>query len=174
MNLDNLNEIQIKGQILKLSLSAVTPGDNSFIFQLYKETRLNNTMLMHLDETMQELIQRQQFELEDQQFTFQYPNAQRYLIYVEELAVGRFYSNEEENCIHVIALGLLEKYRNLGIGSRILEKVKEEAKARNKKVSLHVTWYNQGAYQLYLRQGFQVAEETPVVYRMEYNPDDIE
>lgn len=68
--------------------------------------------------------------------------------------------------IPVLAIGVAEGFRNQGVGSALLESLKNESiKNGISKISLCVTKTNV-AYQLYVKQGFQVVEDIEDSYNM--------
>lgn len=78
-----------------------------------------------------------------------------------------FYMNEKR--LHINELVVDEKYRNLGIGTKLINKVFEFAK-QNKisKVDLYVTADNCNAVEFYKRKGFEIER-----YMMSVNMKDI-
>ena len=65
---------------------------------------------------------------------------------------------------YICGLALFPHYRNQGLGSRLLEIARQQARARGfERLSLVAFEQNTGSVRLYLRQGFRVIDRAPVV-----------
>ena len=63
-----------------------------------------------------------------------------------------------------------EKFRNQGIGRKILRFVKD--KFQGKKIILETNKNNQSAYHLYLSEGFKVTKDGKCCVKMEFEPNE--
>ena len=81
------------------------------------------------------------------------------IILIQDAVVGLVAVEEFPSHVWLVKLYLLEKYRNQGIGSQVLQGVQESASARGKPVTLRVLRVNKRAQALYERHGFTVSEE---------------
>ena len=71
---------------------------------------------------------------------------------------------EVSGSYYVSAMAVFPEYRGKGLGTRILEIAKEEARDHGcQEVSLLVFGHNEGAIHLYERNGFGVIDRAPVV-----------
>jgi ribosomal protein S18 acetylase RimI-like enzyme len=77
---------------------------------------------------------------------------------VQDEVVGLVAVEEFPSHVWLVKLYLLEKHRNQGIGSRVLQGVQESASARGKPVTLRLLRVNKHAQALYERHGFKVTE----------------
>ena len=65
-----------------------------------------------------------------------------------------------------------DEFQGQGIGSKVLQELIDEAKAKEIPIKLQVLKENEGARRLYLKFGFKDTEITDMHYLMEYNPSD--
>lgn len=92
-----------------------------------------------------------------------------FLAYFNDVIVGavscRIESHNNENKLYVLTLGVLEPYRHLGIGKKLLDKALEIA-SRNSVVSvfLHVHVVNKTAINFYLKNDFKEMERIENYY----------
>ena len=82
------------------------------------------------------------------------------IILVDDEAVGFLAVEDLPSHIWLVKLYIVQKHRNHGIGSEILEGVLQSAKEKRKPVSLRVLKVNKRAQALYAKHGFKVTGET--------------
>ena len=84
----------------------------------------------------------------------------------------RVETHKNETKLYILTLGVLEPYRKLGIGKRLLEKVMEIAERNIGVVSvfLHVHVDNQKAYEFYKKREFLETERLNDYYTNIPNP----
>ncbi|KAI5948915.1 NAT5 [Candida theae] len=71
-------------------------------------------------------------------------------------AVNSTVLQKTPNCVYIESFAVLEKYRNLGIGSKLLSWVIEETKNRYiHEIVVHVQVTNEKAINWYLKKGFE-------------------
>jgi len=68
-------------------------------------------------------------------------------------------------------IALLPAHRNIGIGTKLIRELQEEARGAGKTLSIHVEQFNP-ALRLYERLGFKKVREFGLYYLMEWNVDD--
>jgi ribosomal protein S18 acetylase RimI-like enzyme len=78
-----------------------------------------------------------------------------------EKAVGLLAVEIEQSHLWLVKLYLRNPVRGLGLGTKLLQLVIEEAAQLGKPVRLRVLKVNEGAQRLYRRHGFAVVGETP-------------
>ncbi|MDP4145256.1 MAG: GNAT family N-acetyltransferase [Bacillota bacterium] len=156
--------------IIIISLQPILPSDNDFLLKVFKECRTDLAFISGMNEEQKSNIIRQQFVIEQYQLKQTYPEAELNLVMFNGQPVGRLYINYGKNEDRIIAIGLLESYRFLGIGKKIMISVIETAAEKGKAVSLQVAWFNKSAYAFYEKLGFKVVEDNGVMYEMKYTP----
>ncbi|KAI7901717.1 acyl-CoA N-acyltransferase [Cokeromyces recurvatus] len=104
------------------------------------------------------------------------------IIYYDNQCAGaiccRLESNKYSNFtarIYMMTLGVLKLYRNLGLGSMLIEHIMEYArKTTNPMITsiyLHVQTVNEKAIRFYMRNGFRIHSFVPDYYRFIENRD---
>jgi ribosomal protein S18 acetylase RimI-like enzyme len=81
------------------------------------------------------------------------------IILVEDQPAGLVAVEEFPSYLWLVKLYLLARYRNQGIGSKVLVDLQQTATTQGKAVTLRVLKVNKGARALYARHGFKVTEE---------------
>jgi ribosomal protein S18 acetylase RimI-like enzyme len=151
-----------------ISLCPIEPKDNEFLLRVFKESRPDLNLINDISEEQRESIILEQFKMEKQQLEQIYPNAEFSIIKLNEEPIGRIYIYYGETTNRIVEIGLLEDYRGLGIGQRLMTTVIGNATKMKKNVRLQVAWFNQRAYKFYERIGFKVIENQEVFFEMEY------
>lgn len=71
---------------------------------------------------------------------------------------------EAPGSLYISGVALFPEYRNLGIGSRLMDAAMQTARERDvPKLSLIAFEQNEGSWRLYLRLGYDVVDQRPVV-----------
>jgi ribosomal protein S18 acetylase RimI-like enzyme len=71
---------------------------------------------------------------------------------------------EAPGSLYISGVALFPEYRGLGIGSRLMDAALDDARERGlSKLSLIAFEQNQGSWRLYLRLGYDVVDQRPVV-----------
>lgn len=92
------------------------------------------------------------------------------LILADDTVVGLLAVEDFPTYTWLVKLYLLQAYRGRGIGSKVLEKLLEDARAQGKPVTLQVLRVNQRAQSLYARHGFKLTEERKALLFMTCGP----
>ena len=142
----------------QILLEKVKPLHQSFLEELYRSTREEELSQTNWTEQQKKQFIVMQFLAQKADYERKFPNAQQQIVYYKKQLVGRLYSNETENNIHIIDIALLPKYRNKGIGKSLLEQLISKAKKQQKRISLQVIKTNP-AKNLYTRLGFVVVKQ---------------
>jgi ribosomal protein S18 acetylase RimI-like enzyme len=150
----------------KISLRPVTAEDMAFLFKVYESTRAEEMALAPWSDEQKEDFLRQQFHIQNTQYSESYSDADFQVIVVDGRDAGRLYVDRGAEEIRIIDISLLPDFRGRGIGGSILRAILDEAEARM--VVLHVLRTNP-AIRLYQRLGFAVAEELDPFLRMQWS-----
>lgn len=151
---------------MNISLRSIVDSDKLFLMEVYASTRIDelNRALEWSEEQKSAFIQHQ-FNAQDDYYKKVYPDATYDLILYNDITVGRLYVERIllEGTIRIIDIAILPVFRKLGIGSYLINHLKEEANQANKSITIHVEVFNK-ALDLYKRLGFQILKETNGVY----------
>jgi len=88
------------------------------------------------------------------------------LILVDNNVIGCYCSYIKDDCIFLDEIYIEKEYRNFGIGTDLITKEIENAKAKKVSVELWVYKDNEKAINLYQKLGFNIKEETKNRYLM--------
>jgi ribosomal protein S18 acetylase RimI-like enzyme len=127
---------------------------------------------LHLNAWPEQVTQQiiaMQFKAFEQSVINIFPENIDYLITYNEKKAGRLQLNKDNQEIRIINISLLAAFRNIGIGSSILQDIIKEANLKNKSTVLEVDKMNP-AVNLYFRFGFKIFDENELKYTMKYNP----
>lgn len=143
------------------ALRQATANDFHFLYRLHAATirEAVEATFGSWDESFQQAHFEEQFQPEVRQ-----------IIVLEGQDVGVLQIEEREE--HVF-LGLIEvapEMQNRGLGTRVINDVLAQARARGEAVRLQVLKGNPGARRLYERLGFAIVEEREERYVMSWNP----
>ena len=138
-----------------LSVKAANTNDDPFMAQLFYSTK---TLFyeLGLPSEVVEIMLEQQYRLQQASYREQYPNANTYILFYHQQAVGKVMLDISEYKIHIIDLIIIPDMRGQGFGSVILEAIKQEALKRHLPVGLSVESENTQAKKLYLQHGFKL------------------
>jgi len=152
-----------------ITLQLAQSDHKEFLFKIFKESRPDLMSINEILENKKTKIIHHQFLIEQQQLQELYPNAEFNVIMFKGEPIGRFYINCGKTSDHIIEIGILGKYRRMGIGTRIMQSVIENAIKKEKGVNLQVAWFNYSAFSFYKKLGFQLIKENGAFYEMQFN-----
>jgi len=155
--------------MMPISLRPVTPDDEEFLLSVYASTRADEMALADWSAEQKESFLRMQFRAQTQYYTENYKGAEFQVITLKDQLIGRFYIHRRGDEIRIMDIALLPDYRNLGIGSALLQEILEQGKNHNLPVTVHVEQFNP-ALRLYKRMGFRSKEDKGVYLLMEWSP----
>ena len=135
-----------------LILRAVTPEDEPFLLEVYASTRIDELAGFGWSDEQQQAFIRMQFLARQRT----YPRADDRIILLDGRPVGRMMVDRGEAAILLRDIALLAEYRNVGIGSRLIHDLMQEATAAGKPIELHVV-ATSPAVRLYERLGFRIS-----------------
>lgn len=153
-----------------VSLCPVESCHEDFLLQLFKECRPDLEFIGNLHGKQKDAIIFQQFTIEQDQLSKMYPDAEFNIVMLNREPIGRLYIYYGKTTDRILEIGLLEKYRSLGIGKKLVIKVIQNATKMNKNVSLQVAWFNQRAYGFYEKLNFKIVKNIGISYEMYYMP----
>jgi ribosomal protein S18 acetylase RimI-like enzyme len=142
----------------QITLRPVTEADLNFLFSVYASTREQEMALVPWTPEQKEAFVRMQFEAQRRHYAAEHPQAQHAVICLDQSPVGRIYFDPTTETFHILDVTVLPEYRNRGIGSTLLSRTLEQARAVGKPVTIYVETYNP-SLRLFERLGFARAQE---------------
>ncbi|MED1798114.1 GNAT family N-acetyltransferase [Brevibacillus porteri] len=152
-----------------LHVVAATSEDQSFQYQVYASTRVDEIDSWGWGEAQQEAFLRMQFAMQQQAYQFQFPKAHYQLIVADTKRVGHLLIDRTEHELHLVDIALLPEYRNKGIGTFVMKKLQDEAAQQGKPLKLQVMKLDVASHLLYERLGFACTGEYGMHIEMEWS-----
>ncbi len=153
----------------RIALRAATPEDTGFLARLYFDIRRREVGAWGWPSEQQEMFLRMQFDAQCRSYRAAYPDASHTIICIDGAPVGRMLVGRESGGMCLVDIALLEPYRNLGIGTSLLQQLQEECEAARSKLRLQVLHTNP-AIRLYRRLGFCQTAADAMYAQMEWVP----
>lgn len=159
---------------VNVSLRPVTPADKEFLISVYGGSRAAELAQVDWDDAQKDAFIRWQFERQHDEYTQRYPTARYEVILVDGAPAGRIWVGADEKQIRLLDIAILAQFQNRGVGTYLLNQLKDEA-AREKKVLRHMVFVlNDNAYRFYERLGFSTIEDLGGYKHMEWTPEQAE
>jgi ribosomal protein S18 acetylase RimI-like enzyme len=158
---------------MMIDLREVAEDDAGFLYSVYASTRTDEMARVDWNTEQKEAFLRMQFNAQAQFYIENYPGATFQVITLNDQPIGRLYIHRKKDEIRIMDIALLPEYRNLGIGSTLLQNILERGKSLNLPVTIHVEQFNP-ALRLYKRRGFRQKEDKGVYLLMEWSPENKE
>ncbi len=147
----------------------ITAADLGFLERLYRSTREDELATTPWSEEEKASFIAFQFNAQHQYYQEQFAAADYLLVVDGEQPIGRVYLDRREDELRLIDIALIPDRRRGGLGTRLLEDLLDEARARDLPVRIHVEQFNP-AMRLYRRLGFEPVEDQGVYQLMEWRP----
>ena len=117
---------------------------------------------------LRDRLLRFQFQAQRQGYREQFPAADERLILGEDAPTGWVIVDRSGPEVRCVDIAVVPEKRGLGIGTRVLRGLQEEAAASGRPLVLAVLRTNIRAFALYRRLGFRVKSETDLHALMEW------
>jgi ribosomal protein S18 acetylase RimI-like enzyme len=152
-----------------VTLRAITPDDEDFLYRVYASTREEELARTGWDEEQTVAFLQMQFRAQQQDYRQRFSSAEFQVILLNERPVGRLYVDRRQDEIRIIDIALLTPFRNAGIGSKLMERLVGEADQADLPIRIHV---EQGspALRIYDRFGFLAVSQDEIYILMERPP----
>ena len=154
-----------------LTLRPVIDSDEEFLLSVYASTRADELGQVQWPEGQQEIFLRWQFDMQRRQYEARFPEAEYYIILVNDEAAGRIWIGRDAEQIRLLDIALVPEFQNRGAGTLLLGALIDEAKTANKPLRHMVFMLNNDAHRFYERLGFLVIEDLGAYKHMEWRPD---
>jgi len=154
-----------------LTLQPVAESDEEFLLSVYASTRADELAQVEWPEGQQEIFLRWQFDMQRRQYEARFPDAEYYVILVDDEPAGRIWIGRDAEQIRLLDIALLSEFQNRGAGTLLLGALIDEAKTAKKPLRHMVFMLNNDAHRFYERLGFVVIEDLGAYKHMEWRPD---
>jgi ribosomal protein S18 acetylase RimI-like enzyme len=154
-----------------IELRPEAPEDAEFLYALYASTRADELKLTDWTDEQKGQFCRQQFSAQTVHYRKHNPEAQFSVILRDRTPAGRLYVDRSGRRIHIIDISLVPEHRGVGLGTRFLRELQEEAGNAGQALSINVERFNP-ALRLYQRLGFLPVEDQGVYLLMKWTKPD--
>ena len=152
-----------------IQLRPVEEKDTAFIEVVYRTTREIELNYTNWSEHQKDAFISMQSAAQLADYKTKCPDAIFQVIIYNKKDVGRFFTCETENDIHLLDISLLPEFTGKGIGTSLLRRLIQRSNKVQKKISLHVEPSNP-ALKWYQELGFIHIKDNGRFYYMEREP----
>src|SRR5437763_13862000 len=153
----------------RLALRAVTADDEAFLLFVYDRSRAEELAQAEWQEGQQEAFVKWQFDLQRREYDARFPDAEYYIILVDNAPAGRFWIGEDAKQIRLLDIAILPEFQNRGAGTRLLKQLIAEAVDSGKVLRHMVFVLNNDAHRFYERLGFEIIDDLGAYKHMEWS-----
>lgn len=154
-----------------VTLRPVTADDEEFLYEVYASSRADEVAQVEWPEGMKEAFLRMQLAAQRKDYEGRHPEAEYAVILVGGRPAGRIWIARPGDEIHLLDIALLPEFQNCGVGTVLLSRLMDEARAAGLPLRHYVFILNTEALRFYERLGFEVVGESGGAYRyMEWDP----
>ena len=163
--------LMIKKEIYpeNISLRTAEISDEAFLETVYADSRREELVAFRWSRHKEDEFFKMQFCLQTRAYRMQFPAAQYCIVELDETSVGRIIVCRCEKEIRLLDVTLITSFRGLGIGTFLIERLKNEANFAGKILTLRVLKTNQQAIRLYERLGLEIVEENDLHFSMQWH-----
>lgn len=138
---------------MQITKAPITHSDESFLFDLYADTRQEEMLLVNWDDEQKNAFLKQQFQTQHNYYHTKFPEADFLLILKDQEKAGRLYITKLQNEIRILDLTISPKKRGQGIGSQVIEEILRQANQKKISVKIYLETKSR-AENLFSRLGF--------------------
>ena len=152
---------------LNFSIRRAEGADEAFLEAVYADARRDEFAPFGWSREQEDAFFKMQFQMQSRAYQMQFPDADYHIVELDGEPVGRLIVQRGEKEIRLVDVSLLAEFRNRGIGTFLLERLKTEA-GSDQVLSLHVLKTNVGAKRLYERFGLVAVKESDLHFTMQW------
>ncbi|HZT57420.1 MAG TPA: GNAT family N-acetyltransferase [Pyrinomonadaceae bacterium] len=152
-----------------VALRRATPEDHEDLVRAYASTRAGELAQVTWWDDAQKLdFCRMQYESQKGEYEKRFPDAEYDVILLDGRFAGRLWVARVEREIRLLDIALLPEAQNRGVGTALLTRLMDEARASGKRLRHMVFILNKDALRFYERLGFRVFEDVGGYQHMEW------
>ncbi|MFN0112652.1 MAG: GNAT family N-acetyltransferase [Blastocatellia bacterium] len=123
---------------LNIKLRPAVAEDEDFLVAVYGSTREQELAMVPWTAEQKEAFVRSQLTAQLRHYQTEYPNAEYSIILFEDQPVGRLYVDRRATEVRIMDITLLPAFRGKGISSPLIRRLKDEASAVAKELSINL------------------------------------
>lgn len=149
---------------------AATPEDVAFLRRLYWSFRMEEMDPVPWPPEVKRAFIDQQFDLQHRYYVARFSSADFLILLEGSEPIGRLYVDSSAEQWHLIDIGFLPQWRNLGKGEAVLKTMQRKARAHSVSgIKLHVERRNIRAQSLYRRLRFRETDAGDTHIQMQWS-----
>jgi GNAT superfamily N-acetyltransferase len=125
-----------------VTVRPVVASDDDFLRLVYASTRIPELSVLGWPDEQLDAFIRMQFDAQARHYDAFYPEATRSVVIVDGDPGGRLIVDRSDGTILIVDVALLPEVRRIGVGSRLMRPLLEEADAGGWRVRCHVALGN--------------------------------
>ena len=150
--------------MLMIELRPAVEGDTDFVFSVYASTRAEEMNLVDWTDEQKDAFLHMQLDAQAKHYSLYYPDAEYKIIERAGVPLGRLIVENRGDHFLIMDIALLPEYRRSGIGTFLIQELKQEAVRLKLPLVLRVEFFNPAVY-LYARLGFVKTRAVNTVYQ---------
>jgi GNAT superfamily N-acetyltransferase len=154
-----------------LTLRPVAADDEEFLLSVYAGTRADELGQVEWEAGQQHAFVKWQFDLQRREYDARFPDAEYYLILIDDDPAGRIWIGRDSEQIRLLDIALINQFQNRGVGTVLLRRLIDESKRAGKPLRHMVFVLNNDAHRFYERLGFRIIEDLGAYKHMEFRPE---
>jgi ribosomal protein S18 acetylase RimI-like enzyme len=154
-----------------VQLRPVSESDNEFLLAVYGSTRADELAQVEWADNQQEMFLRWQFDLQRKEYDSRFPDAEYFVIVVDQQPAGRIWVGSDDEQIRLLDIALLAEFQNRGVGTALVQRLMTRAEHEGKALRHMVFVLNNNAERFYERLGFKQIEDFGAYKHMEWQKE---
>lgn len=151
-------------------LRAERPGDETFLFTLFRSHMLAEIAMMPVDQATREALVRMQFQSQTSTYRAQFPDARFDIMEVGNEPIGRIVVDPGGEAGCIVDFALLPDSRGQGRGTAIMAAVLAWFAPLGRPMRCKVLMYNEPSARMCRRVGFEQIGADPPFLQLEWRP----
>lgn len=154
---------------MSVTLRPVRPDDEPFLLRLYATTRQTELSMVPWNDEQKAAFVHMQFIAQREHYHEHYPDASYDVILLDGEPIGRLYVLRQPEDMRIMDISIMPEHRNQGLGTPLIESVKEEARETNRRLRIYLETFNP-SIRLFERLGFRIIEKDYMNFLLEWLP----
>lgn len=153
-----------------VALRLVTAADEPFLRTVYASSREDELAAVPWTDEQRAAFLDLQFRAQAADYARRFPSADQSVVLANGTPVGRVWVHQGDGELRLLDVTILTSARGRGIGTFLLRRLQERARASGVPLRHTVLTSNIAARRLYERVGFAVVDSTETHHLMEWRP----
>ena len=155
---------QIDANGAAISVRAQAPGDDAFLYSLFRANNLRTLELSGMPLAFLDDLDTLQHTSRMQTYRTLFPSAAWSMVECDGHPVGEIVEHDEGDCIYVVDIALLPAWQAKGIGTALMHEVMARCAARGIGVRAKVAISNGPSLKMFRKLGFQASPPDEVSF----------